>query len=133
MSEFKPESRDSKPLVVVIDDDESITRMLRMVLGRYYRVETFDRAMKAVIALQGMAPDAILLDLKMPEHDGFWAFQQIRLFNKTTPIIFNSAYQDIIPPDDVLGAYRPFGFLPKNGNLKTLLEMVQAAVRSRAG
>jgi CheY-like chemotaxis protein len=87
--------------------------------------------MKAVIALRGMTPDAILLDIKMPEYDGFWCFAQIRKFNTTTPIIFNSAYQDVVPPDDILGAYRPFGFLPKNGNLKILLDMVEAAVKSR--
>lgn len=48
----------------------------------------------------------------MPENDGFWVFREICKFNNQVFIIFNSAFQDIVPPEDLRGSYAPFGYLP---------------------
>jgi DNA-binding response OmpR family regulator len=118
---------DGKTSVMIVDDDESILRSLSIVLRRKYAVQTYNSAENAVAQARAHPPDIIVLDIKMPEHDGFWVFREIRKFNSSVPIIFNSAFQDMLPPEDIGGSYAPFGYLPKNGNLTEFLNMIAAA------
>lgn len=123
----------NKTSVMIVDDDESILMSLSIVLRRKYAVQTYNSAERAVQQAHAMPPDIIVLDIKMPEHDGFWVFREIRKFNNQVPIIFNSAFQDMLPPEDMRGSYAPFGYLPKNGNLTEFLEMIAAAAKPGEG
>ena len=120
-----------KPVIFVVDDDENILRALRIALAREYRVVTQNNPIKAVGDVQATCPDVVLLDIKMPERDGFWVFAEIRKFDTQVPIIFNSAYQDVMAPEDAQGTFAPFGYLPKTGRLGDLLELVRKALASR--
>ena len=57
--------------VLVIDDEQPIRRLLRTTLERAgYRVVEARTAADALVAMRGEAPDAVLLDLGLPDRDG---------------------------------------------------------------
>jgi CheY-like chemotaxis protein len=64
--------KDGQPTVLVIDDDTSYCRQVHEVLtDRGYQVDVAYDARQAVERLARKVPDVILLDLVMPEMDGF--------------------------------------------------------------
>jgi DNA-binding NtrC family response regulator len=120
----------TKAPVVVIDDDEQVLRSLRIILQGKFDVHLCNTADVALRTVQSVLPHAIILDVKMPEHDGFWVMRQIRTFNEEVPIILNSAYQDDLNIDDALASHRPFAYLAKSGgSMRAFIETVDRAVR----
>lgn len=120
-------SANAKPVIFIVDDDESVLKALKIILSREYAVRTESRARTAVEAIRGVWPEVVVLDLKMPVHDGFWTFSEIRKFNADVPIIINSAYQDMIPPEDLRDAFRPFASIQKGGSLASFVNIVREA------
>jgi two-component system C4-dicarboxylate transport response regulator DctD len=120
----------ARPLIYLIDDDEHVLRSLKLALMRKYDVRTHNEPVGAVFEVRALRPNVVVLDLKMPGHDGFWVFQEIRKFDAHVPIIFNSAYQDSLPAEDVMGAYGPFGYISKGDGLGGFLDMVARAVQA---
>lgn len=61
------------PLVLVVDDDADIREIIQMNLeGAGYEVMTAGNGAEALAAVKGRAPDAMFLDVMMPDIDG-WA------------------------------------------------------------
>ena len=120
----------NKPLVFLVDDDDNILSSLKVILIREYRVLTANNSTKAVVAIRTAHPDVVVLDIRMPEHDGFWVFSEIRKFDAHVPIIFNSAYQDVMSGSDAADIYKPFGYLPKTGNLGDFLDIMRRASKA---
>ena len=85
---------------------------------------------KAVEQLRECSANAVLLDVRMPKHNGFWVYEQIRKEYKDVPIIFNSAYQDAMDGQDAQDSYRPFAYLSKGGDMAQFLQTIAAAVQS---
>jgi DNA-binding NtrC family response regulator len=93
--------------VLVIDDDLPMRTYVARVLARQgYQVETASGAREGLAKLAAFAPDLILLDVVMPEMDGFAACEQLRALPKSerTPVIFVTAV------DDPATIYRIFEF-----------------------
>lgn len=92
MQDGKPEKR--KIRVAVIDDDPDMVKVIRVMLG----VMGFD-VLEAFSGLKGYAmvkremPDAVLLDIMMPDIDGFEVLRKLKLDQQTNhiPVIFVSA------------------------------------------
>jgi DNA-binding NtrC family response regulator len=64
--------------VLVVDDEKNIRRTLRMVLeGEGYGVEDADSAERALKRLPEVAPDLVIMDVKLPGQDGIWALERI--------------------------------------------------------
>jgi DNA-binding response OmpR family regulator len=126
--EVPPKGKRQKPVVYLVDDDETILRSLRIALASRYMVRTCSKPTRSVVEIKTFQPDVILLDIRMPEHDGFWVLSEIRKFNADVPIIFNSAYQDAMDKKDVGSVYRPFAYLPKSGRLDDLLDTFERAI-----
>lgn len=79
--------------IFVIDDDEKILTFIEKALVREgYRVETFTRT-NAVDSEKAKFADLILLDVMMPEEDGFDYCQRIRNL-VDCPILFITAKSD---------------------------------------
>jgi CheY-like chemotaxis protein len=98
------------------------------VLRAKYDVVACLDPFSGVEAVRSHQPNLVILDIKMPERDGFWVFREVRQFNPTVPIIFNSAYQDTLDEDTLLGGFRPFGYVAKGGDLPAFLDLVARGV-----
>ena len=120
-------SRGFKPRVVIIDDDTQILGGLQLVLNRSYEVHTSDNPTLGVELALRVDPDLVVVDIKMPDHDGFWVFSQIRARNLRVPIIFNSAHQDLMEAGSVELAFKPYAYLNK-GSVRELMSKVSEAV-----
>jgi response regulator RpfG family c-di-GMP phosphodiesterase len=74
------------PKVLVVDDDETIRRMLRMRLADTYEiVDTGDPEQAVALTLE-QKPDAILMDLMMPGFSGFELCQTLHTLSYTSRI-----------------------------------------------
>jgi two-component SAPR family response regulator len=60
-----------KPLIVSIDDETNILKLVQMMLGSQYQVIVFSEADRALRALESLRPDLIICDITMPSMDGF--------------------------------------------------------------
>lgn len=73
--------------VMVVDDDADILDMTRLVLeGGGYRVLPARGGQEALRTLEEAVPDLILLDINMPELDGWQVLRMLKVDEKTTAI-----------------------------------------------
>jgi DNA-binding NtrC family response regulator len=117
-----------RPVVVVIDDDASIRNSLELVLKEKYDVRTCVDGVDGVRAVDKNTC-CVILDVRMPNHDGFWVCKHLRKREPDVPIIFHSAYQDLKDPYEVINEFHPFGYVVKGDTLATLLQLVAQAVK----
>jgi CheY-like chemotaxis protein len=77
----------SKKTIMLIDDDEIVRRLMTRVFEKAgARVQNCTSVKVSLETLKNGLPDLIILDLSMPELDGF-AFLQLRHLNKTLAAI----------------------------------------------
>jgi len=80
--------------VLVVDDEQQILRALRTSLrGAGYEVETADTAEGALAAAAMRPPEAVILDLVLPDGTGTDVARELRTWS-TAPIIVLSAVGD---------------------------------------
>jgi PAS domain S-box-containing protein len=90
----KPAETESKPLILIAEDDDSNYKYIEIVLMySSYRVMRAENGIEAVDCLR-KNPDVslVLMDIKMPLMDGFEATKQIRTFMPNIPIIALTAH-----------------------------------------
>lgn len=76
-----------KPLVLVVDDEPSILRLVRLELeAQGMRVLTTSTGEHALHLAEERRPDIVILDIMLPQMDGFEAMERLRE-RFTTPII----------------------------------------------
>lgn len=87
-----------KPTILVVDDTPDNLALMNDLLKDLYRVKVANRGKIAIqIASSDTPPDLILLDIMMPEMDGYEVCRLIKANPKTAdiPIIFLTALADI--------------------------------------
>jgi len=85
----------SKPRILVIDDEPQIRRLLRTGLPPHgYEVIEASTAAEALRVLPREKPDALVLDLGLPDQDGFAIIGRVRA-TALTPILVLSARSDV--------------------------------------
>jgi len=81
--------------ILIVDDDVSIVRLLslRLQARNFDVLKAYDGSGCVKIALKD-TPDLILMDIKMPNGDGIWAFEKLLQSDMTRsiPVIFMTAY-----------------------------------------
>jgi len=90
--------KDTKPLALIADDDGNFRFLARNALERSgFAVEEAEDGNRAVTAFERLQPDIILLDIKMPEMDGYSACQAIRKLSggARAPILMITGLDDI--------------------------------------
>jgi len=77
------------PRVLVVDDEPSITDLVATVL-RYegFDVDVAANGWDAVRAAMSSRPDLVILDLMLPDHDGFEVHRRLRDRGVDSPVIF---------------------------------------------
>src|SRR5512133_2182709 len=77
--------------ILVIDDDEGMTELLSLLLApASSEIITASSGPEGIELVKKQAPDVIILDLMMPEMNGWFVCKQIREFGDT-PILILSA------------------------------------------
>ena len=81
------DNTDEKKKILAVDDDETQLTILKTILSVEYNVITAESGKQAVEHLySGFIPDLILLDIIMPEMDGFEVFNRIRAISELQKI-----------------------------------------------
>ena len=86
-----------KASVMIVDDTPANLELLaEMLHAQGYRVLQFPNGMTALHASVRVKPDLILLDIMMPEMDGFEVNRRLKVDEKLRdiPVIFISALDD---------------------------------------
>ena len=89
--------KNNKPLILVVDDDESVRALLqRQMELDGYRVASAEDGMGGVVKAEEETPDIVLLDAMMPGMDGFQTAELLKSSEDTrnTPIIMVTALDD---------------------------------------
>ena len=84
---------DGSPLrVLVVDDEANIAELVSMAL-RYegWQVSTALNGAKAVQTAKDFEPDAIVLDIMLPDMDGLEVLRRIRSADPDVPVVFLTA------------------------------------------
>ena len=118
-------------VIHIIDDDPNDCSLLQQLLeGEGYRVHIATGGRDGLDALQSECPDALLLDLMMPEMDGFAVLE--RMYENTAwrdiPVIVVTA-KDLTPEERTYLQQRTRGILSKTGlDHTTLVQALQKAM-----
>ena len=118
--------------ILIIDDDKDILTIISDMLSGYgYDVTTATTADEAFELLSKGSYHLLLLDINLPDSDGFEICKQLREVS-TVPVIFASARTS---EDDRVTGYSIGGddYLPKPYSMKELLVRVQALLRRTYG
>lgn len=84
---------DGSPMrVLVVDDEANLTELLSMAL-RYegWEVMSAGTGLKAVRAAKEFQPDAVVLDMMLPDFDGLEVMRRMRAEDPTVPVLFLTA------------------------------------------
>lgn len=128
----KPETKES---IIVVDDHATNLKLLDNMLSRQgYRVRTFTQGQLAISAAEQEPPDLFLLDIMMPDMNGYEVCKRLKSIQKLSliPVIFLSALTDA---DDKVKAFRagavdyitkPFKFEEVQARVETHLTLQRA-------
>lgn len=87
----------AKATVLVVDDNPQNLELLRHLLGDEYRIRVATNGPKAIEICKTMqTPDLVLLDIMMPEMDGYSVLRELKRDVRTAeiPVIFVTAMGD---------------------------------------
>ena len=128
---------EDKKVIVCIEDEPDMIDLVRLILGRHnYEVHGALGGSEGLELVHELKPDLVLLDLMMPEMDGWQVFQTIRVEEdiSDTPVIILTAKAQSI--DKVLGLHiarvndyvtKPFGPQELLASVKRVLAEAEAS------
>ncbi|MFD0556938.1 LuxR family two component transcriptional regulator [Stackebrandtia endophytica] len=113
--------------VLLVDDQNLVRQGIRSLLALSDEVEVVaeaDDGMAAIAAIAEHRPDVVLLDLRMPRHDGIWALNALRDNGTDVPVLVLTTFDD---DELVLRALQAGakGYLLKDVTLEQLLGAIQ--------
>jgi two-component system, OmpR family, response regulator len=131
---------DGSPVrVLVVDDESSIAELLSMAL-RYegWEVQTAGNGQGAVRAARQFRPDAVVLDLMLPDIDGMEVLRRLRGVGDDVPVLFLTARDAV--EDRVAGltaggddyVTKPFSLEEVVARLRALIRRTGATVRGES-
>ena len=76
--------------ILVVDDNKTNLISAKSVLSEHYKVTAVTMGAQALKFLESNTPDLILLDVDMPEMDGFEVIRKVQAMNleKEPPVLF---------------------------------------------
>ena len=115
--------------IMLVDDEPDILDLLEKALNieGFHNITKIDNGIFAVIACKEIQPDIIILDVMLPDIDGYEVCKQIRNFSYC-PILFLSAKNDEL--DKILGlAVGGDDYVTKPFSPKEIVYRVKAQLR----
>jgi two-component system OmpR family response regulator len=118
--------------VLVVDDEPNITDLVAMAL-RYegFEVETAATGRAALTAVESFRPELLVLDVMLPDLDGFTVTERLKATRNGVPILFLTARDEV--EDKVRGlTLGGDDYVTKPFSLEELVARIRALLR-RAG
>ncbi len=116
------------PKILLIDDSENITSLLSRLLNKYgYEATIADTGSDGVRLAREQRPEAVILDMMMPELDGWQVCKEIRRFSNV-PIIVYTGLSDLDTKKSILAAGANC-FLVKPMPINELVAAVRDTIR----
>ena len=120
--------------VLIADDHERFRRGLRMVLEAEDSIEVVAEAadgLEAVSKVEELAPDVVLMDVRMPNQNGIEATRTIREIFPSTRIIMLTVSDE---EDDLFDAVKAGanGYLLKEVSIEEVADAVRAVVQGQS-
>ena len=93
---MKPQP-EHRPKILIVDDSKVIILLIKSVLDEDYHTVTASDGLQAIEVNKKEKPDLILMDVEMPNMDGYEACKIIKEQSKNTftPIIFITSKNDL--------------------------------------
>ena len=115
--------------VLLVEDDEAVRRMVRITLemNDYEVIEAKD-GLEGLLLLDQSKPDAIVLDLMMPDVGGERMLAQLRSAPETkrTPVVIITGKPEVAP--EVIGLVGRDNFFPKPFDPEAVISRLKAIV-----
>ena len=128
------ETEYEKPLVLVVDDDPTNLRILVSKLNREYRLGVAKSGTKALEYMGKQIPDLVLLDVMMPDMDGYAVCEHIKRDPRLCdiPVVFISYVDD---PSQKTRGFEVGGvdYITKPFDSKEMAARVKAVLRRTMG
>lgn len=90
--------------ILIAEDDPSNYKLFESILGKEYTLIHAWNGKEAVELFKEHAPNLILMDIKMPEMDGYEATSIIRKYSRNIPIIATTAYAFSTDEDQIMSS-----------------------------
>ena len=116
--------------ILVVDDDAIVTKSCKRILeAEGFEVLAVPSADQGIEAIRHDDFDLLLMDVKMPKHDGLYLMREIKKDWPDIPIIVMSGYPTQETIADVL-QLGPAGFIPKPFRPDELVKSVRQALEN---
>ena len=125
---------DNKKKILIVDDDEQITGLFAAYFtAQGYEATPINDSSRAIETALKLEPDIVILDLMMPDPDGFKICRLLRTFPRfaATPILIVTALTDEDSKAVAFGAgadeylAKPFPINDLGDRVKKLLDKVE--------
>jgi len=128
-----------KNTIYAVEDDEGIQELYQGALEENYFIRIFPDAQSFLRAFEDKKPDLVLLDIMLPDMDGYSVLIRIRETDDRIPVIVVSAKSDELSlvkglnkgADDYIT--KPFSILELLARIKTSLRRTNSAVKRVSG
>ena len=123
-----------QPHIVTVDDDALFLRTLTLNLeDAGYKVTAFTDGLAAIVALDGArAPDALMLDCRMPSIDGLELLRRFRAAGIAAPAIFLTSVTEPIFEELALNQ-GAVDFVDKSRSFAIILKRLELVIAGRKG
>lgn len=115
--------------LVLVDDEEHLRSMLEAALAHHgFEVHSFARGREALAEVGRVAPDLVVLDVMMPDLDGFEVCRRMRTDGIKAPVVFLTARDST---EDVVRGLTLGGddYVVKPFSLEELVARINAVLR----
>jgi len=122
----------NKPTVLVVDDDKYNRELLESILDDDYQVKSVGSGKECLSAVLGFSPDIILLDVNMPNMDGYKTCSILKnnSATKDIPVVFVTASSTVL---DRLDGFEAGGddFITKPIDVNEIIDTIKMQLEYR--
>jgi CheY-like chemotaxis protein len=126
-----PKSGDRRTRIMLVDDDQEITKILKRILEREgFTVDAFNNPTLALLRFETGKYDLVITDIRMPEMGGFDLYRGMKKIESDVRVCFltsfdtyESEFKRLFPKTPVVGLLR------KPIAIDTLIKEIEAMIR----
>ena len=126
-------------LIYIVEDDEGIRELYEGAFDGVYGIKMFENGKDFFACFESSRPELVILDIMLPDMDGYTILSKIREIDERLPVIIVSAKSDEISAikglnkgaDDYIT--KPFSVLELIARVKSILRRARLYVTNQKG